>query len=109
MVNRTIVVGPARGTVKVKVPGSKRYVELDSTIGIPVGSSVDTRKGRVTLTSIPKAGAPPQTAVFYDGLFKVTQSRGITNLTLTEQLRGLPEGRAARAPRRRRQEAQALG
>ena len=62
VVNRTIVVGPARGTVKVKVPGAKRFVELDSTIGIPVGSSVDTRKGRVTLTSIPKAGAPPETA-----------------------------------------------
>ena len=91
VVNRTIVVGPARGTVKVKVPGSKRYVELDSTIGIPVGSSVDTRRGRVTLTSIPKAGAPPQTAVFFDGLFRVTQSKGITNLTLTEQLAACPK------------------
>ena len=97
MVNRTIVVGPARGTVKVKVPGSKRYVELDSTIGIPVGSSVDTRKGRVTLTSIPKAGAAPQTAVFFDGLFKVTQSRGITNLTLTEQLAACPKKKSGRA------------
>ena len=101
VVNRTIVVGPARGTVKVKVPGSKRYVELDSTIGIPVGSSVDTRKGRVTLTSIPKAGAPPQTAVFFDGLFRVTQSKGITNLTLTEQLAACPKkGRASAAAKK---------
>ena len=38
VVNRTIVVGGARGTVKVKVPGSNRYVDLDATIGIPVGS-----------------------------------------------------------------------
>ena len=110
VVNRTIVVGPARGTVKVKVPGAKRYVELDSTIGIPVGSSVDTRKGRVTLTSIPKAGAPPQTAVFYDGLFKVTQSRGITNLTLTEQLAACPKKKRPRERRREEgQEAEAVG
>ena len=101
VVNRTIVVGPARGTVKVKVPGSKRYVELDRTIGIPVGSSVDTRKGRVTLTSIPKAGAAPQTAVFFDGLFRVTQSKGITNLTLTEQLAACPkQGRASAAAKK---------
>ena len=97
VVNRTIVVGPARGTVRVKVPGSNRYVDLDSTIGIPVGSSLDTRKGRVTLTSIPKAGAAPQTAVFFDGLFKVTQSRGITNLTLTEQLAACPKKKSGRA------------
>ncbi len=35
---------------------------------------------------MPKAGAPPEKATFYDGLFKVTQSRGITILTLTEEL-----------------------
>jgi hypothetical protein len=56
----------------------------------------------VTLTSIPKAGAPPQTAVFYDGLFKVTQSRGITNLTLTEQLARCPrKGRASAAAKKK--------
>ena len=57
VVNQTIVVAESRGTVKVKVPGSNRYLDLDAKIGIPVGSTVDTRKGRVTLTSIPKAGA----------------------------------------------------
>ena len=97
VVNRVIVVGPARGTVRVKVPGAKRYVDLDVTKGIPVGSSVDTRKGRVTLTAIPRPGAKPETAVFFDGLFKVTQSRGITTLTLTEQLAACPKRKGARA------------
>ncbi|MDA0171763.1 hypothetical protein OJ998_21865 [Solirubrobacter taibaiensis] len=101
VVNRTIVVAESRGTVKVKVPGSNRYIDLDATIGIPVGSEVDTRKGRVTLTSIPKAGAPPETAVFYDGLFKVTQTRGITNLTLSEPLAACPKkGRASAAAKK---------
>jgi predicted outer membrane repeat protein len=86
VVNRTIVVAPVRGTVKVKLPGTTRYVDLTTLQGIPVGSTVDTRKGRVTLTSIPRAGAPPETAVFWDGLFRVTQAKGITNLTLVEAL-----------------------
>jgi len=93
--NRTIVVGEERGTVKVKLPGSKRYVDLDESRGIPVGSTVDARKGRVRLTSVPKAGAAPQTAVFWDGIFRVTQSKGITNLTLTEPL--APCSKKARA------------
>jgi hypothetical protein len=98
VVNQTIVVAESRGTVKVKVPGSNRYLDLDAKIGIPVGSTVDTRKGRVTLTSIPKAGAPPESAWFYDGLFKVTQTKGITNLTLTEPLAACPKkGRGASA------------
>ncbi|MBE2316811.1 hypothetical protein DVA67_012580 [Solirubrobacter sp. CPCC 204708] len=97
VVNRTIVVGPTRGTVKVKLPGANRYLDLDATRGIPVGSTVDTRKGRVTLTSIPRPGAPPETAVFYDGLFRVTQSRGITNLTLTEPLARCPRNARASA------------
>jgi len=83
------------------VPGSNRYLDLDAKIGIPVGSTVDTRKGRVTLTSIPKAGAPPESAWFYDGLFKVTQTKGITNLTLTEPLAACPKkGRASAAAKK---------
>ena len=86
VVNRTIVVDEVRGTVKVQLPGSKTFVDLDATQGIPVGSTIDTRKGAVVLTSVPKAGAPPEKATFYDGLFKVTQSKGITILTLVEEL-----------------------
>jgi hypothetical protein len=101
VVNRTIVVAEERGTVKVKVRGSRRYVNLNEVRGIPVGSTVDTRKGRVRLTSIPKAGAPPETAVFYSGIFRVTQSKGITNLTLTQQLAKCPKkGRAAAAAKK---------
>ncbi len=100
--NQTIVVAPARGTVLVKVPGAKAFAKLDVTRGIPVGSTVDARKGRVTLTSIPKPGAPPETATFYDGIFKVTQSRGITNLTLVEELARCPrQGRASAAAKKK--------
>ena len=60
---------------------------------------VDTRKGVVELTSVPRAGAPPETAKFFDGLFIVTQSRGITDLRLTELMQ--PCSSRARASQRR--------
>ena len=61
-VNVDVVVAPAGGTVLVKVKGTNRFVELKAGQEIPLGSEIDTRKGRVTLTSVPKAGAPPETA-----------------------------------------------
>ena len=86
VVNRTVVVSEESGTVRVRRPRSSRYEPLDATLGIPVGSTVDARDGVVVLTSIPKAGAKPQTAKFWDGIFRISQARGITTLTLTEQL-----------------------
>ena len=41
---------------------------------------------------MPKAGAPPEKAVFYDGIFTVTQKAGITNLELTEALAKCSKG-----------------
>ena len=40
---------PKSGTVKIKARGSNRFVELEKGQQIPVGSTVDTTKGRVTL------------------------------------------------------------
>ena len=101
MVNQTVVVAQVRGTVKIRLRGSNTFVDLDAAQGIPAGSTVDTKGGAVELTSIPRAGAPPETAEFYDGLFSVTQSRGITDLKLTEELAVLEAGqrRAARSRR----------
>jgi hypothetical protein len=97
-VNRTVVVRETGGTVKVKLPRTNKFVDLDATLGIPVGSTLDTKKGQVELTSVPKAGAPPEKATFFDGIFKVTQKSGITSLTLTEALASCPtRGKAAAA------------
>jgi hypothetical protein len=98
--NRTVVVDEVKGTVKVQLPGSRRFVDIDDSQGIPKGSVVDTRKGTVELTSVPKAGAPPEKAKFYDGLFKVTQSGGITTLALVEELACPKRGNAAAAAKK---------
>ena len=60
-------------------------------------SEVDARKGKVVLTSVPKAGAPPETATFYDGLFIVNQIGDITELRLSEKLTGCKTSKAKSA------------
>jgi hypothetical protein len=82
-------------------------VELDATAGIPLGSTVDTRHGVVLLTSLPKAGKPAQSARFYDGVFKVTQSAGVTDLTLNQPLASCAKAKgkasaAAKKPKTRK-------
>ena len=75
---------PARGTVKVKLPGRKSFRELKEGEQLPEGTTVDTLKGRVTLIA-----AGGQKATFYDGIFKIAQGKGakpLTTLTLTEKL-----------------------
>ncbi len=96
VVNKTVVVKEISGRVRVRPRGSRTFVELTAAQGIPVGSTVDTKRGVVELTSVPKAGAAPQSAQFFDGIFLVTQSRGITDLKLTEALARCPK-RGARA------------
>ena len=102
IVNKTVVMAEVKGTVKIKRKGSNRYVDLGTAESIPLGATVDTRKGTVEITSIPKAGAPPEKARFYDGLFVITQSRGITNLRLSEALARCPKrGSAAAAAKKK--------
>jgi hypothetical protein len=69
---------PVSGTVLVKVGGT--FVPLEPGL-LKNGAEVDARKGRVEITR-----ADGGSAVFYDGVFKLSQAGGITTLTLTEKL-----------------------
>jgi hypothetical protein len=91
----TVVVAEASGTILVKKKGSSTFEPLNTAEGIPLGSTIDARKGVVVLTSVPKAGGKPEVAKFFDGIFKVTQAGDITILTLSEPL--APCGKGARA------------
>jgi CSLREA domain-containing protein len=100
VVGKTVNAAPKSGTVKIKLPGSKRYIELAEGQQIPVGTTVDTRKGRITLTSAADSKGATQTADFYQGLFRISQTRGakpITTLKLVETLTGCPKARRASA------------
>jgi hypothetical protein len=84
----TVNVARRSGTVTIKLKGSSKYVPVTSLESIPVGATIDTRKGRVTITAAQGKGKTAS-ADFFDGLFKLTQTKGskpVTTLTLTEAL-----------------------
>ncbi len=104
---KSVNVQPRSGTVKIKRPGSNSYVTLTAGAQIPVGSSIDTRRGRITITAAQGKGKTAA-ADFFDGLFKLTQTAGskpLTTLTLTEALscpRAKKASAAAKKPKSRK-------
>jgi hypothetical protein len=95
--HKTVVVKPVSGKVRVKRPGTNKFVDLDVTQGVPLGSTIDVKHGKIALTSVPKTGGTPQTALFFGGIFKITQPGGITQLQLDEPLAACPRHRGAAA------------
>jgi len=90
---KTVNVSTKSGTVLVKIPGSDDFFDLEDVQQIPVGSTIDTRKGKVTFKAAGKAKV-----WLYEGLFKFRQKKGkkpLTTLTLTEKLTGCKGGGAA--------------
>jgi hypothetical protein len=79
-----VVVRPTAGTIKVRMPGSRRYVELDAIDALPFGASIDARKGRVRLYAARSADGRTQAASFYGGVFRIAQRGRVIEL----QLRG---------------------
>ena len=77
-------------------PAARRFEDLDATHGIPLGSTVDAKDGKVEITSVPKKGGKAEKAVFFDGIFKITQPGSITQLALTREARRLQVGQGAR-------------
>lgn len=104
----TVNVQLVSGTVRVRVPGSRRFRVLKAGEQVPIGSVVDTTDGRVRLTSAKyRVGSETQTADFYAGVFRVRQppsGRPRTVLKLVDELgrQRLGPVEVARASRRRK-------
>ena len=101
---RTVVATPTSGTVRVTLPGARRSFVLRAADDIPVGSTVDTRHGHVSITTALPGGAT-QRGNFWGGFFKVRQSRatrlrGMTTLELRSNLTCGTTARAAAVRRR---------
>jgi CSLREA domain-containing protein len=79
-----VVVAPVSGKVRIKLPGTNKYVPLQELKEIPVGAVIDATKGRVKLTSRNPDGTE-QTAEFFEGVFRVKQRTG-TGLVVLELL-----------------------
>ena len=103
---RTVVAAPTQGTVRVTLPGAGRSFVLRGADDIPVGSTLDTRQGRVSITSA-LPGNTTQRGNFWGGFFKVRQSRssslgGMTTLELRSNLSCSTGARTAATRRKRR-------
>jgi hypothetical protein len=102
---KSVNVEPVSGTVKIKRPGRKRFVTLTDAEHIPTGSTIDTRRGRIAITAAQGKGKT-KTMDFYDGLFKLTQSKGkkpIATLALVEKLTGCKaKGKASAAAKKKK-------
>jgi hypothetical protein len=118
-IGKEVNLKPVSGKVLIKLPGNAKvkgrwahaaqsgFVSLDEVKQVPVGAELDTKSGRVQLTSSTANKDEVQTAQFYSGRFTVTQSTkadGLTDLRLTEPLQCQPnsKGKLTAARRSRR-------
>jgi streptogramin lyase len=85
VLGKSVVVNPAGGSVKVKTPGSKHYRALAAGAQLPVGTTVDTRSGKIVLQSARDTHGHTQKGTFWGGVFQIRQrkhGKGMTDLHL---------------------------
>ena len=93
------------GKVKVKLPRTRSFVALTEDRQIPVGTIVDTLKGRVTIVAAADKKGGTATSDFYGGIFKLGQTKGatpITTLDLVEKLSCQKSGKASAAAKEKK-------
>jgi hypothetical protein len=78
---KSAVVAAVEGTIRVLLPGQRYRTLRSGGENLPLGTIVDATKGRVAITTAASAAGTPQTAVFYDGTFKIGQGRGVRPIT----------------------------
>jgi hypothetical protein len=76
-----------RGTVRLQLPGASRSVPLREAVEVPIGSTLDARRGTVSVvTTKRRGGGAVQEGRFRGGAFTVLQrrvARPVTQLRLT--------------------------
>jgi CSLREA domain-containing protein len=95
---------PKSGKVRVKLPGTAAFVDLDEATQLPVGTVVDARKGHLTLVAAADNSGGTATAEFWAGKFRLGQTKGdapTTVLKLVERLTCPRPGRARFAAARK--------
>ena len=103
-----VVAAPASGTIEVcDKPGVKCHT-LAAGEAVPLGQTIDARKGVVVLTSV-GADGKVETAKFFDGMFKVSQNGADHRPDAQRAARPVPEGQAGEQRGEEAQVPQALG
>ncbi len=92
VLGKLLNIEPEKGTIRVKLPGKKKtWRKLTGGEQLPLGTRVDTRKGRIGMFAAANKSGKVAQADFYDGIFKIGQTKGkrpITVLTLVQKLTG---------------------
>jgi hypothetical protein len=88
----TVVTRPTAGRILIRLPGSSQFTELRGIDDIPLGATIDARNGRVQVRFESEPGKI-QVALFYGGMFRVTQVGRILDLRLNEPLAACPKKR----------------
>jgi alpha-tubulin suppressor-like RCC1 family protein len=103
------------GTVRIKPPGSARFVALGAVSSVPLGTSVDATAGKLRLTSAADTAGRTQAGLFYSGEFATAQQpqaggAGLTTLTLTAVARSAcaSAATAASKPRKKKKTSNSL-
>ena len=84
------------GKVLVKLPGGKFVASTRARRSRAARRSTSS-KGKIELTAVLKKGGKPQTATFFDGIFKITLGKKTTDLTLSQALAKCPKKGSAHA------------
>lgn len=88
VIGRQVLVSPVKGSVKVRIPGSSRFVDFNLRASVPVGSVLDATSGVIRLTSAVDTDGATQTGVFWGAGFKIAQHKtGVTDLLLRGSVR----------------------
>ena len=101
-----MVAGKVSGTIRIRLKNGK-FRTLGANESIPLGSTIDATKGRVRLTSA-AGGGKTQTADFYKGQFKITQTRGKKPITQLELNATLSCGGKASAAAKKKRKVRSL-
>jgi uncharacterized delta-60 repeat protein len=75
------VARPLRGIVRIRLPGTRRFVRLTELTAIPNGTEIDARKGRLFLSVLHDASGRLDGAKFFSGRFFFRQGDGATPIT----------------------------
>jgi Cysteine-rich secretory protein family len=92
----SVIVAPVAGVVLVRRPGATSFSPIAAGSVVDAGTEIDTRRGRVRLTSVADDLGNLQTADFYSGRFVVSYAPDtgapapalLTDLRLTGSLAG---------------------
>jgi hypothetical protein len=95
------------GIVLYKPPGSRKFLKLTDDVQVPVGTTLDTLKGRVSITASSDLKGGTNKSWFYSGVFKVTQAvaaKPVTELRLSQPIscKGKKASAAAKKPKTRK-------